>query len=90
MSPNPKAVDTGGAAFPRRPWERRNEDGVLLEADYGTDGMTLRDYFAAVALQGLLASGPHDCKVSDLVTEAADYADALIAERNRERQGGER
>lgn len=81
-----KDEETGGPAFPRRPWERRNEDGVLLEADYGADGMMLRDYFAAAALTGLLASGPHDCKISELVTDVMAYADAMIVARNRARK----
>ena len=38
-------IDDGGAAFP-----------LHLHGDYA-QGMTLRDYFAAAALQGLLASG---------------------------------
>lgn len=47
----------------------------------GKEGMTLRDYFAAMALQGLLAGRPDagiDGKYA--VTEAVNYADLLLAE----------
>lgn len=50
-------------------------------------GLTKREYFAAIALQGLLANtnfadGPHNAEL------AVAAADALIAELNRE-QGGQ-
>ena len=40
--------DNGGPAFPTVDANR--------EEDYGTRGMTLRDYFAAMAMQGLTAN----------------------------------
>lgn len=42
--------ETGGPAFP---YEERNMDGMPVR-DYF--GITMRDYFAAKALQGMLAS----------------------------------
>lgn len=33
-----------------------NHENAFLTSDNGTDGMTLRDYFAAQAMQGLLAA----------------------------------
>jgi hypothetical protein len=44
-------TNTGGPAFP---YEERNGDGIPVR-DYF--GMTLRDYFAAKALQGFVSSG---------------------------------
>lgn len=54
------------------------------------DGMTLRDYFAAKALQGMLANS-HCCpnkgnwqensRPSDVAMAAFEYADAMLAER---------
>ena len=46
------------------------------------DGMTLRDYFAAAALQGLLAS-PAEAEfgVSHFATAAYEAADAMIKAR---------
>lgn len=46
------AHNDGGHAFPRAGYEL--SDGSWSAPQ---DGMTLRDYFAAAALQGLLASG---------------------------------
>jgi hypothetical protein len=40
-------TNTGGPAFPRTP---------IPDHDWGQEGMTLRDYFAAKAMQGLLAN----------------------------------
>jgi hypothetical protein len=46
-------------------------------------GMTLRDYFAAKALQGICASGPtHEWSNSRLAAEAYDLADAMMEARN--------
>jgi hypothetical protein len=46
-------------------------------------GMTLRDYFAAAALQGICASGPtHEWTNSRLAAEAYDLADAMLEARN--------
>lgn len=48
-------------------------------------GMTLRDYFAAAALQGLCATLPDmiDPKPSEVAKDAYQFADAMITERNR-------
>jgi hypothetical protein len=46
-----------------------------------SSGMTLRDYFAAAAMQGLLANGSG---VNDeLVAEAFMVADAMLVSRER-------
>lgn len=48
------------------------------------NGLTIREFFAAQALQGILASAPIRC--SDPVgsaKKARDCADALIAELNK-------
>lgn len=48
-------------------------------------GMTIRDYFAAAALQGLCAILPDmiDPKLSEVAKDAYLFADAMITERNR-------
>lgn len=47
------AQSDGGSAFPKQPiWE--NQSGLRISMRQ--DGMTLRDYFAAKAMVGLLAS----------------------------------
>jgi hypothetical protein len=65
--------NTGGPAFPQE---------ILGEQCYG---MTLRDYFAAKALQGMLAN-QHQFQSGDDAMFARDayaLADAMIAERSK-------
>lgn len=65
---------TGGPAFP-----------VLgLQDDEDFNGMTLRDYFAAKALQGMLADPQVRIggnATAALVENAYEVADAMLAER---------
>lgn len=72
--------NTGGAAFPRN-YERN-----------GHNGMDLRDYFAAKAMQGMLAHStrykqrPEDKDLhwhKALVKEAFEVADAMLKEREK-------
>ena len=69
--------DTGGSAFPFPSDAGSGEPGEL--------GMTLRDYFAAKAMQGLLASGDqHDASTSSVLSEDAyKIADAMLKVRNK-------
>ena len=60
--------DDGCPAFP-----------VVSGHDIYSTGLTKREYIATKALEGLLASGPHDCSVSGLAHDAVLYADALMA-----------
>jgi hypothetical protein len=61
--------DTGGPAFP--------------VGSYA--GMTLRDYFAAKAMQGLMsARNPILTKIADIAEGAYEMADAMLAERSKE------
>lgn len=48
------APNDGGSAYP---WDERNDDGSYFCTH---EGMTLRDYFAAKAMQGMLAN-PETC-----------------------------
>lgn len=81
MSTLPK---DGGAAFPVPPVRLNmlNEDPHW---SYPYTGMTLRDYFAAAALQGLLASSKDIIGMSEANYATAAYlqADAMLAERNK-------
>jgi hypothetical protein len=64
--------DTGGPAFPCHPG--------IENSLY--DGMTLRDYFAAKAMQGICASGPASEWSNDrLSAEAYDLADEMLKAR---------
>jgi hypothetical protein len=75
-------TNTGGPAFP---YPFYDEKGHCID---GIDGMTLRDYFAAKALQGLLADPePFDLWDGDktiadtYAREAYVYADAMLRAR---------
>ena len=68
-------TNTGGPAFPTHP------EGALIH-----DGMTLRDYFAAKAMQGILASNTEheheDAHIFDAIAEASyKQADAMLKAR---------
>ncbi len=49
----------------------------------GNVGMTLRDYFAAKAMQSLIRTGEYRDNRTRLATDAYFYADAMLAERLR-------
>lgn len=66
-------TNTGGSAFP-----------VLHDSFAGvvSQGMTMRDYFAAKALQGLLAGLDGDMSNRQWMAEKAYmFADAMLKER---------
>jgi hypothetical protein len=70
------AIDNGGPAFPPR-----------TDADYN-QGMTLRDWFAGMALQGYLAGrnnmsaeNPMNFERHRAAKDCYNYADAMIAAR---------
>ena len=66
--------DTGGPAFPANHFD-------LAENEHG---MTLRDYFAAKAMQGLMsARNPILTKIADITEGAYEMADAMLAERSK-------
>lgn len=75
-------INDGGPAFPRD------------ERHIGHNGMTLRDYFAAKAMQGMLANpggpiqandrcgwGLVNCTYAQVADEAYAMADAMLAAR---------
>jgi hypothetical protein len=61
--------DTGGPAFPTPAHNLQN------------DGMTLRDYFAAKAMQGLIANNNIDAQ--QIAQAAYIVADAMLKARGR-------
>jgi hypothetical protein len=64
--------ETGGPAFP-------------LDRDCCNVGMTLRDYFAAKAMQGMFASGnlPKSVQDDELASVAYEFADAMLKARTK-------
>jgi hypothetical protein len=62
----------GGSAFPLP---------MGSETTQGTDGMTLRDYFAAKALQGLITDEYWTRSSVEAAKKAYRFADAMIEAR---------
>jgi hypothetical protein len=69
-------TNTGGPAFPA--FEHHAGYGQML----AVGGMTLRDYFAAKAMQSLiLQSTGADFEIPDAAEDAYSYADAMLKAR---------
>jgi len=64
------AKDTGGPAFPREDYQLNGAGGKL-----GQEGMTLRDYFAAKAMQARMS----DYKSMMSLVEYAEKADQVLS-----------
>jgi hypothetical protein len=65
----------GGPAFPAMHFDLADNE----------HGMTLRDYFAAKAMQGLIVAYKDDHSVSDEISKRAYYyADAMLEAREQE------
>lgn len=56
----PKKIDDGGPAFPNSNRTYHDESRGMLHDLASVDGMTLRDYFAAKALQGICSGMNND------------------------------
>jgi len=67
-------INTGGPAFPTE-----YRDDARLPC---SEGMTLRDYFAAKAMQGLLACALGDGTTESYAKGAYEYADAMLKARD--------
>jgi hypothetical protein len=74
-------MNTGGPAFPGVEYKQPGgERGVSVMTIVG--GMTLRDYFAAKALQGFISRGDHyDCDFD--ADRAYNFADAMLKAREQ-------
>lgn len=77
-----RCFDNGGQAFPSGSKLTTNPDGTF-EMGPMFDGMSLRDWFAGMAMQGLLHSG-WDTNSLSAPKMAYRIADAMIAEKKRE------
>jgi hypothetical protein len=83
------ANKTGGPAFP---WGTPSIPVSGHPGTYtgggGSSGMSLRDYFAAAALQGAMANErllpSTESELSHLAMRVYEMADALLAERERQ------
>lgn len=70
----------GGPAFPTS-YEVRIRG--IIEVHYA-DGMTLRDYFAAKAMNGLCSYSEYSGSKGSIAKYAYELADAMLAEREKE------
>lgn len=71
------------AEEPINPMPRKyiGPDGATRETT--TTGLTKREYFAAMAIQGILVGRSRFYPPKQLSEQAVEYADALIEELNR-------
>lgn len=72
----------GGPAFPRERkfhYEADTKPGSGMIHDPPQDGMSLRVWFAGMALQGLIANGEGPSQKSEWARVSFEYADAMIA-----------
>ena len=91
-------MNDGGPAFPVPPFTLAPGDHGTVSLDNFPKGMSLRDWFAGMAMQALLASTGHDTQsIALLVTateqdqavdetlagRAYDFADAMLAAREK-------
>ena len=89
------AKNDGGPAFPRTENISDEHNGPLCSAQ---EGMSLRDYFAAHAMSGMLRFTPRDLKTWDdlekwsqgvcVANIAYKLADAMLAARTNTTAGG--
>lgn len=71
-----KKINDGGPAFPRNGHPDKN--------DLPIDGMSLRDYFAAKAMQGYISGCLHIARaeyIQSAVKSSYEIADAMLAAR---------
>jgi hypothetical protein len=76
MSTTKQLIDDGGTAFPTADTIYPNG-----QMQFGSNGMSLRDWFAGMAMQGMLSNPELSGSVELLARESFTYADAMIAEQ---------
>jgi hypothetical protein len=83
LTKNTEQIDGGGPAFPHKPMKWDNDESIYVpDSDFHGHGMSLRDYFAAKALSGLLAAPngkfPNQLNRIDYAQNAYALADAML------------
>lgn len=78
-------MNDGGPAFPSLGEDIQDEATGRLIGVQNYRGMSLRDWFAGMALQGMLSSWPEgvDMKPCTTAIIAYGFADALLGEREK-------
>ena len=81
-------IHAGGSAFPYVVYSANPPGSPLGFGSRSQDGMTLRDYFAAKAMQGLLSASYRTYANYDgpekLARDAFNLSDAMLAARGAE------
>lgn len=81
------ALDDGGSAFPEIMTDVRDTHGNSQSDTYSFGGMSLRDYFAAKAMQAIIGTAAAPCfhlgkiDVEPAAESAYLMADAMLAAR---------
>ena len=75
----PSKIENIGA----KPFKGFNGEEIHPATFSAYPGMSLRDYFAAKALQGFLSNPGCQGSEQDYAELAYDHADAMIAQRNK-------
>lgn len=81
--------EDGGGAFPQMEQVEVAHDGLYVKQWWPVGGMSLRDYFAAKALEGLLANPEMNIQGAgtqarwQFATEAYHMADAMLKAREQ-------
>jgi hypothetical protein len=68
-------TNTGGPAFPHEYFDKQLNQGRVMH------GMTLRDYFAAKAMQADMAAGVHENDFAWSAARSYKMADAMLKAR---------
>lgn len=72
--------ENGGPAYPAHIRGNTGTDTVSFSS---TSGMSLRDYFAAKAMQGLIHSFAISSTIEYITALSYSYADAMLEEREK-------
>lgn len=78
-----REINNGGPAFPIPLTDDQEQEWNRSMGGVSANGMSLRDYFAAKAMQGYCArDGSIDCIADDIAADAYAIADAMLAARD--------
>ena len=73
----------GGPAFPHSSQPLDRQGNPIME-NHSEWGMSLRDWFAGMALQGALACPASKGEFADFASDSYCYADAMLAARKEQ------
>lgn len=76
LAMHPACRDDGGSAFPQPDTHHANG-----QVQYGSPGMTLRDYFAAKAMRNAVITDTHDATLAASARLYYRMADAMLEAR---------